>query len=156
MFERVLPQRADNASYRGSKAALWLLALVIFLKCAIGLGTIVNGRAAAKDADGIPIDTFSAAGEQAFVSLFAAWGVAQVTINLVGVLVLVRYRALVPLVFMLLLVEHLARKLVFEILPMPKVATATGTYINLALVAVMTAGLLLSLWRRRGATEARA
>ena len=77
MFNRLLPQRIDN-TYRGHKVALWLFALVVFLKTSIGLGTIFNGRNAAISADGIPLDTFTPAGADAFVSLFAAWGLVAV------------------------------------------------------------------------------
>jgi hypothetical protein len=39
------------------------------------------GYSAAKSADGIPLDTFTPAGAQAVVSLFAVWGLAQVVIG---------------------------------------------------------------------------
>ena len=102
MFDRLLPPRADH-SYRGHSLALWLFALVVLMKTSIGLGTIVNGRNAAISADGIPLDTFTPAGAQAFVALFAAWGLAQAMIGLLCIVVLVRYRALVPFLYSLLL-----------------------------------------------------
>ena len=134
MFDRLLPQRADN-SYRGHKLALWLFALVVLVKTSIGLGTIFNGRNAAISADEIPLDTFTPAGAQAFVSLFAAWGLAQAIIGLLCVVVL----------YSLLLLEHLARKFMFIAMPVARTGEAPGFFINLALVALMVAGLLLSL-----------
>jgi len=144
MFDRLLPLRADN-SYRGHKLALWLFAVVVFMKTSIGMGTIFNGRNAAVSADGIALDTFSTAGAQAFVSIFAAWGLAQATIGLLCIVALVRYRALVPFMFVLLLLEHLARKLIFFVMPVARIGEAPGFLINLALVALMVVGLLLSL-----------
>lgn len=144
MLERLLPRRIDN-SYRGHGLALWLFGLVVLMKTSIGLGTIFNGRNAAVSADGIPLDTFTAAGAQAFVSIFAAWGVAQATIGLLCIIVLARYRALVPFMFLLLLVEHLARKLVFIVMPLARTADAPGFFINVAIVALMIVGLVLSL-----------
>jgi hypothetical protein len=144
MLDRLFPGRIDN-TYRGHWLALWLLGGLILVKVAIGLGTIFNGRSAAIDADGIPLDTFTTAGADAFVALLAAWGVAQVVLNLFGWLVLVRYRAMVPLMFLLLLVEHLGRRLVFWVLPIPRTGAPPGFYINLVLVAALVAGLALSL-----------
>ena len=144
---QLLPQRVDN-SYRGHKLALWLFGLVVLMKTAIGVGTIFNGRDAAINADGIPLDTFTPAGAQAFVSIFAAWGLAQVTVGALCILVLIRYRALVPFMFALLLVEHLLRRVIFLALPMPRIGQPPGFAINLALVAVMIVGLGLSLWNR--------
>lgn len=149
MLDQLLPQRIDN-TYRGHRLALWLLAALVLVKGGIGLGTIFNGHSAATTADGIPLDTFTPAGEQAFVSLFAAWGLSQLMLNLVGVLVLVRYRAMVPLMFALLLLEHLSRKLIFLVLPIARTGTPPGFFVNLALVAVMIVGLVLSLRNRDG------
>ena len=125
MFNRLLPQRIDN-TYRGHKLALWLFALVVFLKTSIGLGTIFNGRNAAISADGIPLDTFTPAGADAFVSIFAAWGLAQAMFGLLCIVVLVRYRAMVPFMFSLLLLEHLGRKLIFFVMPIARTAEAPG------------------------------
>jgi hypothetical protein len=145
----LLPRSVDN-TYRGHRLALWLLGLLVFMKGSIGLGTILNGRSAAISADGIPLETFTPAGEQAFVALFAAWGLAQLMLNLIGLVVLVRYRALVPFMFVVLLLEHLLRKGIFLLLPIPRTGAPPGVFINLALVAVMVVGLALSLWKRDG------
>ena len=144
MLIQLLPQRIDN-THRGHWLGLWLFAVVIIMKGGIGLGTIFNGRSAAIDADGIPLDSFGSAGADAFVSLFAAWGLSQVMLNLIGLLALIRYRALVPFMFALLLLEHLCRKLIFLVLPLARSESAPGFYINLGIVAVMVAGLILSL-----------
>ena len=145
MLQRILPQRVDN-TFRGHWLALWLFGALVLAKGGIGLGTIFNGRSAATSSDGIPLDTFSPAGEHAFVALFAAWGLAQFILNLIGLVVLIRYRALVPFMFALLLLEHVGRKLIFWILPLGVTGTTPGFFINLAFVAVMVVGLVLSLW----------
>lgn len=149
MFDRLLPVRIDN-SYRGHKLALWLFALVVLVKTSIALGTIFNGRNAATTADNIPLDTFTPAGAQAFLSVFAIWGLAQATIGLVCILALVRYRAMVPFMFVLLLLEHLTRKLILFVMPIAKTGSPPGFFINLALVALMIVGSILSLRNQVG------
>ena len=109
---RILPRRIDN-TYGGHRLALWLFAAILLVKTAIALGTIFNGRDAAQTADGIPLESFGAAGAAAVVSLFAIWGLAQVVISLIGVLALFRYRAMVPLMFALFLFEHVGRRVIF-------------------------------------------
>jgi hypothetical protein len=146
MLELLLPPRIDN-TYHGHRLALWLFAVLVLMKGGIGLGTIVNGRSAAISADGIPLDTFTPAGEQAFVSLLAAWGLSQLILNLIGLLVLIRYRAMVPFMFALLLLEHLGRRLIFWVLPIVTTEMSPGFFINLLFVAVMIVGLVLSLRR---------
>lgn len=144
MIQALIPKRADN-TYSGHKLALWLFGFIVFFKTAIGGGTLFNGRAAAMNADGIPLDTFGSAGAQAFISIFAAWGLSQLMLSAIAILVLVRYRSLVPFMFVLLLVEHVVRRVIFIVLPMPRVGAAPGFWINMALVGIMAVGLLLSL-----------
>jgi hypothetical protein len=148
MLSRLLPKRVDN-TYGGYRVALWLLAVVLVMKAGIGLGSIFNGREAAGSADGIPLDTFAPAGAQAVVTLFALLGISNLMLCLMGTLVLVRYRALVPLMFGLFLLEHVSRKLALVILPIERTGAAPGFYVNLVILGVLILGLGLSLWRRR-------
>jgi hypothetical protein len=153
MFQRLLPRHIDNA-YHGYKAALWLFAVIVLMKSAVGLNSIFNGRSVALSADGIPLDTYTPAGAQAVVSAFAAWGLAQFVICLICLLALVRYRAMVPLMFTLLLLEHLCRRLLFWVMPIARTATPPGFYVNLLLTALLVVGLALSL-RGRGGRQAK-
>jgi hypothetical protein len=73
MFDQLFPQRFDN-TYRGYKLALWLFALLVFMKVVMSLNCIFNGYSVATSADGIPLDTFTSAGAQTVVSLFALLG----------------------------------------------------------------------------------
>lgn len=143
----LLPREIDR-TFRGHRLALWLFALVLFVKTGIALGTIVNGRGAAQSADGIPLDRFGAEGAQAVVAMFALWGLAQLVWTVLGVLALVRYRAMVPLLFLLILLEHVARRALLLVIPIARTGTPPGLWINVALLLLLAAGLALSLWRR--------
>src|SRR5262249_36783828 len=148
ILSRLLPQRADNA-YRGHTLALWLLALLLLMKSGIGVKSIFFGYRVATRADGIPLETFTPAGAQAVVSMFALWGLSQLMLCLLGILVLVRYRSMVPLVLALVLLEHLGRKLILQFMPIATAGSPPGFYVNLALFTVEIVALALSL-RSRG------
>lgn len=147
LFAPLLPRSIDN-TYRGHPVGLWLLVPVVVMKTGIALGTIFNGRVAAQSADGIPLDSFGAGGAQAVLALFAIWGLAQLVFGVLGVLALTRYRAMIPLLFVLLLVEHLARRWILLVKPIARTGTPPGMYINLVLLGLMIVGSALSLWRR--------
>ena len=147
MLEQILPRRIDD-TYRGHPLAYWLLIPVLVVKTGIALGTIFNGHTAAQSADGIPLDTFGRGGAEAVIALFAIWGLSQLVFTVLGVLTLTRYRSLVPFMFVLLVVEELARRWILHVKPIATTGTHPGTYINLALMALMIVGLALSLWRR--------
>ena len=148
IFERSLPRVIDNA-YRGPKPALVILALVATLKMAMGLNSIFNGAVVLATADGVPLATYPAAAAKTIVAFFALWAQGQVLLALLSLMTLVRYRAMTPLVFALLIAEHLGRKLILQFLPIARSATAPASAINLALLGLMVAGLLLSLFPER-------
>lgn len=141
---RLLPARLDH-DYRGHPAALWLLGTLVAVKAAMSLNAIVNGAMVASEADGIPLDTYPPAAAQAFVALFAMWGLGHLLLCLLGVLALARYRSMVPLALALLLVEHLARRGILFLLPIARTDAQPGLGINLALLGVTLVAL-----RQRG------
>ena len=148
-MNQILPQRIDN-TYRGHPLAVWLLIPIVFLKTGMALGTIFNGRGVAQSADNIPLDSFGAAGAEAVVALFAIWGLSQLVFSVLGVLALTRYRAMIPFLFVLLLLEHLARRWILLVKPIARTATPPGIYVNLVILALMIVGLALSLRAEKG------
>jgi hypothetical protein len=147
MFNLLLPPRIDN-TFRGHKLALLLFGLLVFLKMIMSLRSITNGASIAIG-DGIRLDTFPAPAAQAYLFLFALLGLSQFMLCLLCILALVRYRALIPLMFALFLLEFLARRLIFQFMPLERMETPIPTIINLVLLALMLVGLALSLWCQR-------
>ena len=144
-MNKLLPRPADN-TYRGYRVALWLFGILVLLKTIISVNSMINARGVATSADGVPLDTFGPEGARAFVNLFALLGLSNLVICLLCIVVLARYRALVPLMFSLLLLQHLARKLIHQAMPTVTTGNPPASVINLVLLALMVAGLALSLW----------
>jgi hypothetical protein len=69
MFDRLLPKPIDN-TYSGSKIALWLFGLVVFVHILQSVVVIVNGHSIAQSADGIPLETYPAAAAQTILAIF--------------------------------------------------------------------------------------
>ena len=147
MLNKLLPRSIDQ-TYDGRKLALWLLGLLLLVKGAMGLNSIFNGYTVATTADRIPLDTFAPAGANAVITFLAFWGLSQLIFSMLGVLALVRYRAMVPLVYVLLLVELVGRKLILIAMPIAKVSSPSFP-INTALITLLVIGLALSLWGER-------
>ncbi len=147
MFNQLLPQRIDN-TYRGYTLALGLFALVVSVKILQSLLVIFNGYSVVMSADGIPLDTYTPASAQTVVAVWALSAVSRLIISLLCVLVLVRYRAAIPVMFALLALEYLARQLVLHFIPLIRTGTPPGPFVNLILFALMIVGLALSLWSR--------
>lgn len=146
MVNPLFPTRGDNA-YRGSNIALWLFALLLLMTVGIALNSIFNGYTVASSADGIPLDTFTAAGARTVVALFAIVGLSRLLLGLLGILVLARYRTLIPCLFALFLLEHLGGRLILHFLPVARAGKPAGPAVNLVLLVLIIAGLVLSLLR---------
>ena len=155
MLDRILPPHADNR-FGGHRAALWLLGLFIALKIVMGVNSIINTESVAVGADGIPLDSFGPAAARQVLTLFALTSLGQLTLALVGLTILVRYRTLVPLIYAVFLGEHLARRLIIQSHAVARTEGAsTGLYINLGLMALLALGFLLSLIPRSESEQRR-
>jgi hypothetical protein len=148
MLDILFPQTIDNR-YGGYIAGVWLFATLLAVKLAMSLMCVVDGRTVLVSADGIPLDDYAPAPAQTIIALFAIWGVAKLTLVLGGVVVLMRYRAMIPLLFLLFLFEHLTRKLVLQLLPLTRTGNPPGSAVNLGILAIIVAGLACSLLRPR-------
>jgi len=62
--------------------------------------------------------------------------------------VLVRDRALVPLMLTLLIVEYIGRKAILTLMPIESSARSGGTIVNLVILAVMLVALVLSPYKK--------
>lgn len=152
MLTRVFPQQIDN-DYRGRVLAVWLLVPLVLLKLLQGANVAWgNSRQVLETADQVPVGTFPAEAASHLVFLFASWGLGIFVLGLLGTIVLVRYRAMIPLTYLLLLIEQLGRKALSAIhldRPLVSFAASPANLVNWAFLLVIVVGFLLSLSRRR-------
>ena len=157
MFGRIFPRQIDNA-YRGHALAVWLLAATVLGKFIMGanvagLNPWLSNRFVITDADHIAIDTFGAEAASSVMFSFASWGLALLVLSLLGGVVLIRYRAMIPLMFLLLSIEHFGRWEISRLNPIVRTIKGQGfssgvLSINYAFMAMLAAGLALSLLNR--------
>jgi hypothetical protein len=147
ILDDLLPTRLDN-QYRGSRVALWLFGLVVALKSVQSLAIIFNGYSTVRDADGIPLESYTPAAAQTVVAVFAQASLWRLFFCFVCLIVLLRFRSAVPLMFALLALNYLAAQLVLKFVPLPRGGAPAGPVVNFVLFVLMLVGLGLSLWRR--------
>jgi hypothetical protein len=147
VFDRLLPQPIDNR-YSGSKIALWLFGLIVFVHILQSVLVIVNGHSIAQSADGIPLETYPAAAAQTILAIFMVASLRRLIISLMCAVVLFRYRSAVPLMFVVLGIGYLGGQVIFQFVPIVRVGTPPGVVMNLIMFGLTVVGLGLSLWRR--------
>jgi hypothetical protein len=151
MGNHFLPASIDN-HYRGSKLALWFFWIVVIMRGLQGLSLIVGGPSIVRDADGIPLESFPIGAAQSIVTVFMISGPSRLVLSLVGVLVFVRYRSAVALMFAVLALDQLGKEILLHFNPLVRVGNPLGPTINLVLLILTIVGLLLSISARRNPT----
>ena len=149
MLTRILPPRIENR-FTGPRVALWIFALVVLVKMGMALGTLIATRKVAEGPDGIALAQLGDAGGRAMLAMLSLVGLSQLVLGALGILALVRYRAMVPLLFLVFLLEQLARRWLLLVHPIARTGAAPGGAINLILLGLMLVGFLVSLVGRSG------
>ena len=155
MLNRIFPKQLDN-TYRGHWLGLVLFLLVIALRATQGINSMVITRSVITGADAIPLDTFSQPAANTLVAVFALLGVSSVMVSMIGLVALVRYRAMIPFLFLVLLLGQIGARVLLLINPIERSADLSvnyagqpiGFWFNLGMLAVTVIGFLLSILNR--------
>jgi hypothetical protein len=150
MLGRLFPKQIDN-TYRGHWLGMWLFVPIVLLELVIGTNSIINTRSVAMGADGIPLDSFSDAAAREVVIEFAILGLWRLLFALLGIAALIRYRAMIPLVYLLLLIQQIGGRAILMTHPTGAGTTQAGSIVVLVLLGLTLAGFVLSLLGRTGA-----
>lgn len=160
MLNRLFPNQFDNG-YRGAWFALVLFAPVMFMKFGMGAGAVFNTAFVVSGADGLSTESYGAEGTRMVYALFKVWGLAQMLFASLVFVALIRYRAMAPLLLMVVTIEHVARKAIFLATPFDRpgglrfLGIALSDWINYGMLAALLLALVLSLTeRRQGAPSA--
>jgi len=98
----------------------------------------------------------SVAGADGIIFAFALWGSSQLLFATIQLLVVIRYRSLVPFMWLMLILEVLLRQLVGMMRPVTFTHTppgAIGNQLVLPLAALMLVWSVWSATRQKGAAE---
>lgn len=155
MLGLLFPRSIDNR-FRGQRLGYWLMIPVLVLKFGIAIASILTPGNANR-ADAIDLSTYSQAALRDATTSTALLGLLHLSIGLICLLAMIRYRAMVPLLYLWLVIEFLGRRVILAVYPIERTpGTSSGSMVNLALFAMLALGLALSVWPRRVAPEASA
>ena len=125
--------------YRGTRFSLWLL---VALTAVTAVRSLVHVFAPDGGAGSIAGLDVSVEGGANLIALFGQWGWAQTLLALVGVVVLVRYRFLVPFAWLLQVLDWGGRALVGQLKPLVVDAPPPGAFGNVVFLPLA----LVALW----------
>jgi len=138
----LLPSTADN-TIRGMKLPFYVFEAVAILSLARSCIHLFAPDGGAGSIAGMILPN---AGVDGVVFAFALWGSAQFVYAVIQLVAAFRYRSLVPLLWLLVIVEILLRLLVGHMKPVSFVHTPPGAIGNFVLLPLAALMLALSLW----------
>jgi hypothetical protein len=144
IIAKILPKNATN-EYTGSKIAYWIFACLSVISLARSLIHLLSPDGGA----GSIADLDLSGGMENIVFAFGLWGLSQVIYAIIQLLVVFRYKTLIPLMYLILVFETLGRIFVGRIKPPILFHTPPGGTANFIMLPLALVMFVLSLLPRR-------
>lgn len=144
MKSPILP-KTHLSSYHGKKLAQYIFLLLTTVTIIRSLIHIFAADGGAESIATLPLNTYSNEAANAVVMMFALWGVSQLLLGLVYLGVYFKYPALIPAMYVLIILEYLMRLGVGIFKPAETLGTAPGAIGNYILIPLSLFMLILSL-----------
>jgi hypothetical protein len=138
----ILPPQIDNTIH-GSKIPFYVFALYAIVSTARSLIHLLATDGGAGSIAGLDL---SVSGANGIIFAFALWGSSQLILALIQLLVVFRYRSLIPFMYILLALEILLRELVGKMKPVTFAHTPPGAIGNQLILPLALLMLAIALW----------
>ena len=149
IFETILPAKIDNTIH-GMKLPFYMFALYTVVSTVRSCIHLLAPDGGAGSIAGMDL---SVAGADGIIFAFALWGSSQLLFALIQLLVILRYRSLVPFMYLMLILEVILRQLVGHMRPVTFAHTPPGAIGNQVVLPLAALMLVLSLWSAYKQTE---
>jgi hypothetical protein len=145
IINTIFPRQYDN-SFKGNKIALYVFYLLTLVTMWRSQHHLFAADGGAQSIATIPLDQLTTMGATAVVSTFSLWGLSQLLIGIIYFISAVRYKSLIPLLYVLMLFEYVIRLFyIGNFKPMPTLGTAPGAIGNYIFIGISILMIILSI-----------
>ena len=142
MLKIILPNSFDNR-FPGHSAALLLFYAITLVTLGRSLVHTFLPDGGAQTIATIPLDSFPDPAATSLVCIFALWGWSQLLLGILMAVAALRYRSMVPLLYVIVLLEYLGRIFIGCWKPLVTVSTPPGKTGNFIIIPVCLLGLAI-------------
>lgn len=144
LFHKLFPSVVDNRfpGNSGSRLLFYVITLATLIRSCLHVFLSDGGAASIA---GIPLGMYSTYASQTIVLLFALWGLSQLILGLLYVLICLRYQSLIPLMYVQLMVEYAMRVVLGHFKPIFTIHIPPGAIGDYFMIPLALLGLLGSL-----------
>lgn len=145
-FEKIklLPNQIDNI-FRGKKISQYAFLIITVVTIVRSLIHVFAPDGGAQSIATIPLDNYSTEAAATVILIFSFWGLSQLLMGLVYIGVYVKYKSLIPVMYVLLIIEYAMRIVIGQMKPIVTTGTAPGSIGSWVMVPVCIVLLILSL-----------
>ena len=140
----LLPAQIDN-HYRGLKISQYAFFLITAVTLVRSLIHVFAPDGGAQSIATIPLDSYSAEAASTVILMFSLWGLSQLLMGIVYLGVSLKYRSLIPAMYVLVIFEYAMRIVIGQMKPILTTGTAPGSIGSWIMVPVCAVLLALSL-----------
>jgi hypothetical protein len=140
--EIILPKTIDN-SIQGTKVPFFVFAMYAILSAVRSCIHIFTADSGAGSIAGMDL---TVSGANGIIFAFGLWGSSQLLFAIIQLIVVFRYRALIPLMYLMLVLEILLRQLVGIMKPVTFSHTPPGAIGNQLVLPLAIIMLVLTIW----------
>lgn len=148
----LLPAVVDN-QFRGIKLAQYAFLLLTAATIVRSLIHVFAPDGGAQSIATIPLDTYPAEAAATVIFMFSVWGLSQLLMGMVYLGVYLKYKSLIPMMYVLLILEYVMRIVIGQMKPIVTAGTAPGSVGSWIMVPVCIVLLILSLLPARAAKQ---
>ena len=149
---KLLPSPVDN-NFRGIKLSQYAFLLITAATIVRSVIHVFAPDGGAQSIATIPLASYSAEAASTIILMFSLWGLSQLLMGIVYLGVYVKYKSLIPMMYVLLIVEYAMRIVIGQMKPIITTGTAPGSVGSWIMVPVCVVLLVLSLLPGRAAKE---
>ena len=142
----LLPEVADN-KFRSHRIVYWILWIYVLKSIFAGVVHMFAPDGGAQSIGSVKLDSFSQAGADSVVTMFGLWGMEQFVIGFIVLVILLRYKSLIPLAWAIYAIEYAGRALSHFFTPgLDTAHTPPGVMVDTLFVPLAFAMLLLAIY----------
>ena len=144
IINSLLPPIIDN-TYQGKAISLIVFIPLTMVTVARSLIHIFSKDGGAQSIATIPLTSYSFEASQAVIKMFALWGLSQLLLAMVFLITILKYRSLLPLMYLIVFIEYIGRHIIMTLLPIETLGNAPGSIINLIIAPIAFILMLLAM-----------
>lgn len=148
MINQIFPKQINN-DYTGSLIAKYVFICITIITLVRSCIHMFASDGGAQSIATIPLDTFSHNAAATIILIFSLWGLSQIIIGIIYIIVIWRYQKLIPFMYLLMIVEYAMRTIFMLSKPIHVTGSAPGHIGDYVMIPIAIIMLVLSTRKQR-------